>query len=70
MKNKQQARFNQTRQEELEALLNGEAAESEEGLPEDLRIIQPDGSRACISYELAGQGFSLVSEADMNKSYH
>jgi len=64
MKDQQQQRLNQREQEEFEALLNGGAETTE-----DLQIIQPDGSRACISYELAGQGFSLVSEAEMNKSY-
>jgi hypothetical protein len=64
MKDQQQQRLNQREQEEFEALLNGGAETTEA-----LQIIQPDGSRACISYELAGQGFSLVSEAEMNKSY-
>jgi transcription antitermination factor NusA-like protein len=59
--------LSQIKKEELEALLKLEAPESEEGLPEDLRIIQPDGSRACISYELAGRGFSLVPEKEMNR---
>lgn len=57
-------RLSQIKQEELELLLNLEAGAE---TTEDLQIIQPDGSRACISYELAGQGFSLVPEKEMDK---
>ena len=57
-------RLSQIKQEELEALLKLEA---EAEATEDLQIIQPDGSHACISYELAGQGFSLVPEKEMDK---
>jgi hypothetical protein len=32
---------------------------------EDRMILQDDGSRACISYELAGKGYHLVSEREM-----
>ena len=67
---KNQKKFNLIEQEELEALLNAEAAESDEGLPEDLRIRQPDGTLACIGWELSGRGYSLVSEAEMKRSYH
>jgi len=44
---------------ELEEILNGSMVEiPEEERPEDLQIIQSDGSRACVSYELA-YGFHL-----------
>ena len=65
MKNKQQARLSQIKQKELGALLNAGAETIE-----DLQILQPDGSRACISYELVGQGFSLVPEKEMDKYFH
>ena len=59
--------LSQIKQEELESLLNLETGAE---AIEDLQIIQPDGSRACISYELASQGFSLVSEREMNRYSH
>lgn len=32
---------------------------SEENLNEDLLIIQPDGTRACLNWELSGNGYHL-----------
>jgi hypothetical protein len=40
------------------------APESEIGLEEDLIIYQPDGTRACLNWELRGKGYSLL---DLNK---
>jgi hypothetical protein len=31
-----------------------------EGPQEDLAIVQPDGSRACVGWELAGQGYQII----------
>lgn len=36
--------------------------DSEDTLREDRQIINPDGSRACILWELRGKGYSLVDE--------
>jgi len=33
--------------------------ESEENLVEDLLIIQPDGTRACLNWELRGKGYHI-----------
>jgi hypothetical protein len=33
---------------------------SDDNLTEDLGMIQPDGSRACVDFELRGRGYSLV----------
>jgi len=38
--------------------------EDEDDRIEDRMIIQPDGSRACISYELAGRGYQIVNLND------
>ena len=32
---------------------------SDDELNEDLGMVQPDGSRACVNYELSGQGFHI-----------
>ena len=46
---------------DLEYLL-GKAPFSEVGLDEDLLILQPDGSRACLNWEIRGKGYHLDSE--------
>ena len=46
---------------ELNDLLNLDIMEDEDSRIEDRMIIQPDSSRACISYELAGRGYHIVN---------
>jgi hypothetical protein len=53
--------------DELEYLL-GNAPQSEDNLEEDLLIQQPDGSRACLNWELRGKGYHLVNE--FNEKYY
>lgn len=48
--------------EELEDFLN-KPVESEADLPEDLMIEQPDGTRACMNWELRDKGYSIVPES-------
>ncbi len=50
-------------QEELEFLLGSEFPEGDLDagtVREDRQIIQPDGSRACIGYELSGKGYQIL----------
>ncbi len=35
-----------------------------QNLKEDLLILQPDGTRACVNWELRGKGYHLI---DLNK---
>ena len=49
---------------ELNDLLNLDIMEDEDDRIEDRMIIQPDGSRTCISYELAGRGYHIVNLND------
>lgn len=51
--------------EELQRMLNETLPEGpESGLEEDLLIEQPDGTRACLNWELKGQGYLII---DTNK---
>jgi len=61
---KQLTKYERDEQSRLNRLLD-----SEPESVEDLGIPQQDGSRACINYELAGQGFHLVPIEEMNRSY-
>lgn len=36
--------------------------ESEHNLEEDLMIIQPDGTRACLNWELRGKGYQILTQ--------
>lgn len=54
--------------EDIDKILADERDIPEEELPEDLGIIQPDGSRACINWELRGKGYSLVNQDEKVKS--
>ncbi len=36
--------------------------DSEETLIEDRQIINPDGSRACVAWELRGKGYRIVDQ--------
>lgn len=49
---------------EIDDLLDEEMdfGDSEETLREDRQIINPDGSRACILWELRGKGYSVVDQ--------
>jgi hypothetical protein len=42
----------------------------EEQLDEDLLIEQSDGSRACLNWELAGQGYSIIDTNGAKKKYN
>ena len=48
--------------EELQRMLDQARAEDlkESELEEDLLIEQPDGSRACLNWELRGQGYQII----------
>ena len=51
-------------QDELAKLLGEEFSQDELDagtVREDRGIIQPDGSRACVAYELSGQGYSILN---------
>ncbi len=50
-----------------ELLLENFSDIPEEGIHEDLQILQPDGSRACISYELSGRGYQLIDPMNLHK---
>lgn len=45
--------------DEIRHLLDLPLQECYEEIEEDLLIEQPDGSRACISYEIAWRGFHI-----------
>lgn len=41
---------------------NLDFGDSEETLEEDRQILNPDGSRACVLWELRGNGYSIVNQ--------
>jgi len=47
--------------------LLGVPVESEEDLVEDLLILQPDGTRVCVGWELENNGFSIDSFKKVKK---
>jgi hypothetical protein len=49
---------------ELQRIL---AERKEEEPEEDLLILQPDGSRACLNWELKGQGFQVIDPNNRRK---
>ena len=57
-------------QDELEQLLGQQfSTEDLDGglIREDRLIIQPDGTRACVGYELSGQGYSIINPIKQRK---
>ena len=53
--------------EDINKILADDREILEEELPEDMMILQPDGSRACINWELRDKGFSLVNQDKTKK---
>jgi hypothetical protein len=53
--------------EDIDKILADERDIPEEELPEDLAILQPDRSRACVNWELRGKGYSLVNQDETEK---
>ena len=51
--------------QEIKRLLD-KAPESQYKLPEDLMIEQPDGTKACLNWELRGKGYQLGEQAYKN----
>jgi hypothetical protein len=57
--------------EELEELLSAsiDPLLDENSLEEDLLIEQPDGSRACLNWELRGQGYQIIDTNRQKRNY-
>lgn len=57
--------------QDLQEILDSERSfdHEEEQREEDLLIEQADGSRACLNWELAGQGYSIIDTNNPRKKY-